>query len=219
VRPGSTFPTDHSGFSDVAGSEDCSTCHAWPGTGTVSASWLGASGGAPAVINTGGFTVPQPPAPAPATTPQPIANLPHPTVAAGTTCTSCHASGGGGKLASGYDHASALINGNCNACHEAGSNLVGTPWSGATAQASGAGDTRPFTLASVVASYNGGSKTVTYANHFYPVDCTQCHTAPSGVSSVTTGATYTKAWTFPHKQSLMTNPSTCSMCHGNNIPN
>jgi hypothetical protein len=119
----------------------------------------------------------------------------------------------GGKQAKAYDHASALINPACSSCHEAGSNLVGTVWNRATAQASGAGDTRPFTLTSIVARADGGSCTITAARHFYPVQCGQCHAAPKGVATATTGTTYTNAWYFPHSESKMTNPGTCNLCH------
>ena len=78
-----------------------------------------------------------------------VSNLPHPTVAAGAACTSCHATASGGRRATGYNHASALALTNCNSCHEAGSDLIGTGWNGATATASGAGDTRPFTLTAI----------------------------------------------------------------------
>ena len=115
----------------------------------------------------------------------------------------------------GYDHLSTLINSNCGSCHEAGTNLVATLWNGATAQASGAGDSRPYTLASVLAE---GRMTVTYPKHFYPVDCNQCHVVPTGNGYVTTGAAYASAWTFPHSTRKMTNPSTCVMCHTNGIP-
>src|SRR5262249_12365625 len=119
----------------------------------------------------------------------------------------------------GYDHASALISSNCGACHEAGSPFVGTRWNGATAQASGAGDTRPFTLTSVTATRSGNRLNVTYPNHFYPVDCKQCHAKPSGIATAQTGSGYTSAWTFPHASPAMTNPSTCLMCHTNGVPN
>ena len=112
-------------------------------------------------------------------------------------------------------------------------NLVGTPWNGATAETSGAGDTRPFTLSSVYAAYNGDFLTVTWPNHFYDsgtkiVDCNECHLVPAGYGTTTTGPAYlrigsggsssTGAWTFPHSRSAMTYPDTCRMCHGNNIP-
>jgi hypothetical protein len=220
VKPGAGFAAyDHTSLTNAAGSTDCSACHSWPGTGTASApNWLGAAGGQPQYINVGGFTILQPPA-STATTQRGISNLPHPTVGSGTSCTTCHATAAGGKNAMGYDHASTLINGNCSSCHEAGSNLVGTAWNNSTTQAAGAGDTRPFTLTSVLAKRGGSTLTVTYKNHFYPVDCYQCHNAPTGIVKTQTGTGYTSAWTFPHTTSRMTNPSTCVMCHTNGVPN
>ena len=218
VKPGAAFTAfDHSAFTSTS-AQDCSSCHSWPGTGTSSSpNWLGA-GASPQYIAVGGFTVSQPPATA-ATTQSGINNLPHPAVGAGVLCTSCHTSAAGGKSAIGYDHLSPLINTNCNSCHEAGTNLIGTPWNGATAEASGAGDSRPFTLTSVVAHYKGNTLTVRYAKHFHPVDCNQCHVVPAGNGGVTTGTAYQSAWVFPHTKSKMTNPSTCVMCHTNGIPN
>jgi hypothetical protein len=214
VKPGATFTAmDHSALTSASGTQDCSACHSWPGTGTAAApNWV-SSGGTPAFITVGGFAIPQPPATA-ATTQLGIASLPHPTVASGTTCATCHSGGLGGKKAIGYDHVSALINTNCSSCHEAGSNLVGTPWNGATTSASGAGDTRPYTLSSIVASKGSGNTcTITLPNHFYAVDCAQCHKVPTGIAVVTTGTAYTSAWTFPHSTSKMSNPSTCNLCH------
>jgi hypothetical protein len=130
-------------------------------------------------------------------------------------CTSCHAGGTGGKNAIGYDHASALINAACSACHETGSNLLGTAWNGATVQASGAGDTRPNSLTALKATRGtgNGSCNLTITNHFYPTQCGECHVVPTGTGAVTTGATYTSAWSFPHTTSKMTNPTTCNKCH------
>ena len=76
-----------------------------------------------------------------------ISNLPHPTVGS-QACTTCHKDGGGRK-AIGYDHNSTLDNANCDACHEAGSDLVSPAWNGSTSQSGGAGDTRPFTITSL----------------------------------------------------------------------
>ena len=131
VKPGAAFTAqDHSSFTNASGSTDCSSCHSFPGTGTVSSpNWLGAGGGVPATIPVGGFMVSQPPATS-ATTQKGITNLPHPTVGSGVSCSSCHTGGAGGLGAIGYDHKSSLINSNCNSCHEAGSNLVGTKWNG-----------------------------------------------------------------------------------------
>jgi hypothetical protein len=214
VKPGTSYTAqDHSGFTATS-TQDCSACHSWPGTGTSAApNWKGATG-TPLYITVGGFTIPAPPAATP-TTQTGIASLPHPTVTAPTTCATCHSGGVPGKMAIGYDHKSGLANSACNACHEAGTNLLGTPWNGATAQASGAGDSRPFTLTAVTAQRgsNGGTCNITAAKHFYPVDCGQCHAAPAGTGPVTTGSAYTTAWLFPHTQSKMTNPGTCNLCH------
>lgn len=239
VKPTPAFTAfDHSALTSAPGTQDCASCHSWPGTGTASSpNWLGASA-APQFIPVGGFAIPQPPdrTGAPTTVPG-IGNLPHPSTG-GQACTACHTSPSGGKPATGYDHASALINNNCRACHEAGSNLVGTAWNGVTNEASGAGDTRPFTLSSIYAAYSGNSRIVTYPSHFFDstpnaskptiVDCKECHVVPTGNGTTTTGSAYlrigsggstsTGAWAFPHRQGNMTDPTTCAMCHGNNIP-
>jgi hypothetical protein len=213
VKPGPGYTAfNHGALSATSGTQDCSSCHSWPGTGTASSpNWLGA-GASPQYISVGGFTIPQPPAASPTIQPG-INNLPHPAVN-GVACTACHTNPSGGRSAIGYDHLSTLINTNCRSCHEAGTNLIGTVWNGATAQASGAGDSRPFTLTSVSNSENSR-----YPNHFYPADCYQCHLIPAGNGGVTTGTAYKAAWKFPHTRSKMTNPTTCVMCHTNGIPN
>jgi hypothetical protein len=223
VLPGSNFtPFNHTGLSNVSGTQDCSSCHYWPGGGGTGApDWTGASV-VPAYINVGGFNISEPPETSVVVEPN-IANLPHPN-ATPSGCTTCHTTGTyvapsqGGTAAAGYDHASAAENNGCNSCHEAGTNLLSTGWNGSTTQAGAAGDSRPYTLTSVRAYYSGDSCNVTYANHFYPVDCYQCHTPPTGIAFVTTGTTYlgnggSGRWTFPHKTSDMTNPTTCNMCH------
>lgn len=217
VKPTAAYTMqDHSTFTSAPGSQDCSSCHSWPGTGNATApNWLGATG-SPQFIAVGGFSIGAPPAATAGAMQVGIMSLPHPSTSAGA-CTSCHTSSGGGKNALGYDHGSALIATNCNACHEAGSNLVGTVWNGATATASGAGDTRPFTLTSLVAHFGNGL-TVNAPRHFYPVDCNQCHVVPMGNGAITTGTAYTAAWAFPHNQARMTNPTTCVMCHVNGVP-
>lgn len=208
LAPLPSFPGyDHSGI----GATDCSGCHSLPGLGTPSnPNWRGATGGAPATITVGGFTVPAPPAPSP-TLQAGVAGLPHPTGAA--SCDTCHGTGGGHRMAIGYDHASSLIDQRCTSCHEAGSDLVSPVWNGATTASAGAGDTRPFTLPSVRASFSGNAATETYPNHFYPADCDECHDAPSGVALGTTGAAYDNAWRFIHQCREMDGPATCRMCH------
>jgi mono/diheme cytochrome c family protein len=166
LKPGSGFTAfDHGPFNASTG-QDCAVCHSWV---AGAPDWKG-SGGMPQYLSVGGFTISKPPATGTATQGG-IANLPHPTVATGTACTTCHATAAGGKGARGYPHTSSLGN-NCNACHEAGTNLLGTNWNNAGSQAAGAGDSRPYTLPSVVAKKGGSSMTVRTPNHFYPVIAT-----------------------------------------------
>lgn len=217
VKPTAAFTAqDHSTFTAMSGSQDCVSCHSFPGTGTpLAANWLGATG-APTFISVGGFTIPRPPASTAGTTQLGIMSLPHPGAMVGA-CTSCHQSAGGGRNALGYDHGSTLIDANCGACHEAGSDLLSPTWNGATSTTTGAGDTRPFTLTSLVAQFGNGL-TVTHPTHFFPADCSQCHLKPAGIAVTTTGAAYAAAWSFPHDQQRMSNPTTCVMCHVNGIP-
>jgi len=204
VKPGPSFTSDHSAFTATS-SQDCSSCHTFPGTGSpTSPNWLGA--GAPDVIAVGGFTIPAPPASSPTVQPG-IAGLPHP---AGNTCTACHTSSAGGRPAIGYDHASSLASSSCNACHEAGTNLVATTWNGATTESAGAGDSRPFTLTSVNVQI-GGSAPI----HYYPVDCSFCHVIPSGNGTLTSGSAYTSAWHFRHPNKNQACSTTCQKCHSN----
>ena len=214
VKPGTAFTAqDHSTFTSTSGTEDCSQCHTWPGTGSAaSPNWLG-GGGPPAFIVVGGFTIPNPPSNPPAIQAG-IANLPHPSTAS-VSCAICHTGGVGGPGAKGYDHASTLIATMCTACHETGSNLVGTVWNGATSASAGAGDTRPITLASVSQQGNQPAP-----NHFFldrgsaKVDCYNCHAMPAGVSTTTTGSAYTSAWSFHHPPRA-TIQNFCYFCHAN----
>ncbi|MFO0584349.1 MAG: hypothetical protein U0229_18900 [Anaeromyxobacter sp.] len=227
-RPGATFAgQDHSTFTNASTTKDCGECHDWPGTGSASApNWLGA--GAPALLTVGGFNVPAPPAPT-TYVQAGLANLAHPDTAA-NPCSACHTGGIGGKGAIGYDHNSpagvgTLITLQCNTCHEYGSNLISTAWNKATTTANGAGDSRPYTLTSVTASYKGNTKTYTVDRHFMvdragvklAVDCGNCHDAPVGLVTTTTGTTYKTRWAFKHPPENP-KPSYCTLCH-NPIPN
>lgn len=220
VKPGPGYTLhNHGAYTAASGTTDCSACHSYPGTGTLTAgNWLGAVGGVPTFIPVGGFTVPAPPAASPVTQTG-INNLPHPTVGA-QACTACHTNPGGGKQAIGYDHKSTLINANCNSCHETGSNLVGTGWNNSTTSSGGAGDTRPYTINALVPTFKGNTLALPNNRHFYPINCYQCHRAPAtGNAPVTTGAAYLSAWRFWHSEGApMTNPATCNTCHNFGIP-
>ena len=133
VKPGASYTgQSHATFTSASGSTDCGSCHSWPGAGgAASPNWLGAGGGVPAVISVGGFTIAKPPSANTTTVQKGITNLPHPTVGA-QACVACHTSAGGGHNAFGYDHSSSADNANCNACHEAGSDLLNPVWNGST---------------------------------------------------------------------------------------
>jgi hypothetical protein len=187
--------------------------------------------GPQASLKVGGFFVSQPPA-ADATTMQAgIPNLPHPAVPSAGLCTTCHLTDNGGRGAFGYDHALAPETG-CSACHEAGSNLVGSPWTldagavpvaaqcgqGGGMIADRGGDTRPIGIANLACSSNAANLTCgsqnCSLNHFYPSDCGECHVAPVATPSlVQTGAPYAANWAFQHNFALPTQPTTCCNCH------
>jgi hypothetical protein len=208
VKPSSSsFPTDHSTFTNAANSQDCSACHSFPGTGTASApNWLGATAGTPACIVTGGFTVSNPPASNSTTTEPAIPGcVPHPSTS-GLTCAQCHTGGTPTTGAIGYDHASSSTP--CMACHEAGSTLIGPAvWNSSTST----GDTRPYTR---TVPSNGNGKSHCDSNscpdgsqHWYGEDCADCHSPPSGIATAKTGSAYTSAWSFSHP------PRSCAGCY------
>ncbi len=227
LKPGSSFSPNHAGFGE------CSSCHAWPGTGGASApNWHRASAAAaPSTISVGGFVIGQPPAANATTLQAGLNNLPHPVIPRGASCTSCHTSGSGGRGARGYDHALAPSTG-CAACHEAGSDLVGSPWTpdpaatqlaaqcgrGGGTIADRGGDTRPVGLTSLAcssraSSQNCGSQNCVL-NHFYPSDCGECHVKPSVVpATVQTGASYVSRWRFQHFFGAPAQQATCCHCH------
>jgi hypothetical protein len=200
------FTPSHSGFTTTS-AQDCASCHKYGGTGTNAApNWLGATGAAPALMSLGGYTIP----PGAGAT-QPVVNTaPHST---NTTCTACHTGGAGAKNAIGYDHSSTVAS--CNTCHEAGSNDLSPVWNGATAQASGLGDTRPYTLTATRPTWK--SCTWSGGNHFYPADCKLCHTAPSGVSvGATTSSANASKWRstgHPATGGFSRNSGWCAQCH------
>jgi hypothetical protein len=232
VKPGASFTAqNHSAFTATSAT-DCSACHQWPGsTGASSPSWH-RSAGAPSSISVGGFSIAMPPASA-AATQAGVNGLAHPAIPSGASCTTCHVQASGGRGAFGYDHASAP-NTACSSCHEAGSDLVGTPWTlnatGATnlsatcamgggSVADRGGDTRPVGLSSLACSSGATGQTCgaqnCVLNHFYPSDCGECHAKPAAVPAlVSTGSTYVGRWAFKHFYGPPAQQSTCCHCHG-----
>lgn len=229
LAPAASFTKqDHTGFTATSAT-DCSACHSWPGTGSAGQPNWRLTSGVPPFITVGGFRVAQPPAPNAMTTQAGVPNVPHPAVPAGGSCTTCHASASGGRGAFAYDHAQAPATG-CASCHEAGSDLVATPWTpgagmvtasctrGGGMILSSGGDTRPVGLSSLACSSAASSRTCgsgnCVQNHFYPADCGECHRKPTAVPATTsTGTDFANAWRFVHSYGLPVQQTTCCMCH------
>ncbi len=230
LKPGPNFTDqNHSAFDST--STDCSSCHAWPGTGNLAAPNWHLDIGPPPTITVGGFPIGG--ALASSGTTQPgVNNLAHPAVPAGATCSTCHTQASGGRKAFGYDHALAPATG-CASCHEAGSDLVGTPWTlnaagavpasaqcgrGAGTVADRGGDTRPVGIASLACSSSSASLTCgsnnCAFNHFYPSDCGECHAKPAAIpAKVQTGSAYVSSWAFQHYFGAPAQQATCCHCH------
>ncbi|TMB09883.1 MAG: hypothetical protein E6J65_28470, partial [Deltaproteobacteria bacterium] len=85
IKPGATFTAfDHSAFSATPGTQDCSSCHSWPGTGTATASnWLGAAA-APAIVTLTGWT-------SGTSITSNTVTFSHPSPGTYTSCAQCHA--------------------------------------------------------------------------------------------------------------------------------
>ena len=70
--------------------------------------------------------------------------------------------------------------------------------------ARGAGDTRPYTITSLVPSTGGNQPAkIDYANHFYPATAGSATPSRPGAATATTGTAYTSAWKFNHNESKM----------------
>src|SRR6266403_1710127 len=96
VRPGASFAFDHSTFTAAAGSQDCGSCHSWPGTATpATANWLGAAA-APDTVTLAGW------ASGTSITSNTV-TFAHPSPSTYTSCAQCHA-GTNFKTVIDYNH-------------------------------------------------------------------------------------------------------------------
>ncbi|MEW6432276.1 MAG: hypothetical protein AB1730_12285 [Myxococcota bacterium] len=96
VKPGSSFTAyDHSGFTATPGTQDCGSCHSWPGTSPTTPNWLGAEGRPHAATG--------------------------PTATSTLDCNSCHGQNGSAmnRLSTPpANHFGGINNGNtCTSCH------------------------------------------------------------------------------------------------------
>ena len=84
VKPGTGFALlDHSSFTSAPGSQDCASCHSWPGTGTSSSpNWLGASA-APDIVTLTGWS-------SGASITSNTVTFSHPRPGTYTSCAQCH---------------------------------------------------------------------------------------------------------------------------------
>ncbi|TMB12148.1 MAG: hypothetical protein E6J65_26220, partial [Deltaproteobacteria bacterium] len=85
VKPGANYTAeDHSPFTNASGSQDCSSCHAWPGTGSAAApNWLGAAG-APTMVTLTGWS-------SGTSITSNTVTFAHPSPSHYTSCAQCHA--------------------------------------------------------------------------------------------------------------------------------
>ena len=98
VKPTAGFPLfDHSGFTSAPGSQDCSSCHIWPGTGTASApNWLGASA-APLTVTLPGWS-------SGSVITSETVTFSHPAPTSYTSCAQCHLAGSDNKTIIDFNH-------------------------------------------------------------------------------------------------------------------
>ena len=85
IKPGATFTAfDHNSFSAAPGTQDCSSCHSWPGTAAATAAnWLGATA-APAVVTLTGWS-------SGTSITSNTVTFGHPSPSTYTSCAQCHA--------------------------------------------------------------------------------------------------------------------------------
>ncbi len=162
VKPGPQFKYNHSGFTSTPGSQDCASCHSWPGTGTSSApNWKGATG-APATITLGPWT-------SGSNITSLTITLAHPPANTYTSCAQCHPGVNYAKI-SNYNHAGLTTNVTINGV-AASPNLGSTLYNASTnptycVMCHNTGS--PYLVSSgplaLVASTTSGSTTVTTAS-------------------------------------------------------
>ncbi len=220
VKPGGAYTAfDHSAFSGSS-AQDCSSCHAFPGTSATAPNWKGASGVA---HSSSGSTT---------TSALDCGTCHGPTgtaserlsgavsshfggVANGNRCTSCHidfSAFSGTTAVLKYGHTNATANaGSCKTCHAFSSSLYTTLTSTPKLSYPTASGARTFSQTySVKGSFSGDSFTDTHAGSKLTL-CGSCHQYSSTTAS-------TNIWSFVHRPNnpgVSNSKSTngCNECH------
>lgn len=218
VRPTAVYTQqDHAGFTATS-NQDCSSCHAWPGTNPNSPNWQGATGAHASSGTTSGSTLDcaschGPSGSAGTRLSVPISNH-FGGVSNGNTCISCHIefSGFGGTIANlKYAHSNSNANsGGCVTCHAFTNQLITTlTTTPSLNHPTGNGHQFSQTL-SVTGSFDGDRFTSNHTDSNL-TRCGACH------QYSTTTATR-NIWAFKHRPnnagiSNNTRTSGCNKCH------
>jgi hypothetical protein len=219
VKPGASFTAfDHSPYTETS-AQDCSACHAWPGTSASKPNWLGAKGAHASSGSTAASTLDCNTChgqSGSATHRLAVAASSHyGGVTNGNTCTSCHINFAGFKDAVAnlqYKHTNAAANsGGCGTCHafanQVYTTLTTTP--SLTYPVSAGGHTFSQTR-NVTGSFDGDSFSAAH-NASSMTSCGACHQYSTTTSS-------TNVWTFKHnpKNPGISNSRSsggCKNCH------
>lgn len=222
VKPGATFTAwSHSAYTATPGTEDCASCHWYPGTSPTTPNWLGATGAHAATGSTATSTLDC------NTTchGQNGTSATHLAVPAaqhyggitnGNRCISCHVNFAGFKdtianLKYAHTNATANAGSGCANCHgftaQLYTTLTNTP---ALTFPTVAGGHQFSQARSVTGSFDGRTFTAAHTNTGL-TRCGACH------QYAATTAT-TNVWTFKHRPSNpgisnSTSTSGCNMCH------
>ncbi|MHB8876868.1 MAG: hypothetical protein ACYC8T_24490 [Myxococcaceae bacterium] len=219
VKPGTAYTKhNHSAYTGTS-TQDCSSCHSFPGTSSTTPNWLGASGGHATTGSTAASALDCNTCHGQAGSAQKRLTVSAAShrggISNGNRCTSCHVNFAGFKDTVAnlkYSHTNATANvGGCVTCHPfAGglyTTLTNTP---ALTRPTAPGGHQFSQSLSVTGSFDGDSFTSNHSNSGL-TRCGSCHQYAATTAS-------TNVWTFKHRPSnpgISNSKSTsgCSMCH------
>ena len=219
VKPGTSYTQqDHSAFT-ASSAQDCSACHAWPGTSATTPNWLGATGAHASSGPTAGSALACSSCHGQGGSASTRLTVPAANhfggIGNGNTCLSCHInfSGFKGTITNvKYGHANASANsGGCVTCHSFQNQLLTTLTTTPQLSHPTASGGHQFSQTlSVTGSFDGDRFTGTHTQTGL-TRCGACHQ----YSATTAG---TNIWAFKHRPSNAgisnnTRTSGCDMCH------